>query len=75
MNNIQELLDKQYDNKRVILDAITYYENKLMDNIDLKYIYTTWISDTKQKLYECEIEIQYLQREVQPANADVPKGE
>ena len=38
--------------------------SKLNDYLDLKYIYTTWISDTLTKLEECEIEIQYLQHQL-----------
>lgn len=60
-NNIEELLYKKYDERVMLQDLLKYYDSKLIELPNLKYIYTTWILDTRNKLTELDIEIQYLQ--------------
>lgn len=59
--NLQELLMREYDKRRAILDLLDFYDIKLREYLDLKYIYTKWIKETKEKLEETDVSIQYLQ--------------
>ncbi len=63
--NIEELLSKQYDERIALKSLVGYYDKKLLEHLELKYIYSTWLLDTKKKLEECEIEINYLQQQLE----------
>ena len=63
-DNLKELLHKYYDERMCITQLIDFYEDKLNEHLDLKYIYSTWLVDSKNKLKELDIQIQYLQEEL-----------
>jgi len=62
--NIKELLEREYETRIEYLSLMDYYTNKLEDTPNLKYIYVVWISNLKDKIEGCDIQIQYLQKEI-----------
>ena len=66
--HMEELLESYYDQRRALTDLMKFYEHKLSEHLDLKYIYTTWLSDTQDKLNGIDIDIQYLQEELKLKN-------